>query len=434
MAREGREEIVEISTGGVVEPRGSLAQLRLQSRSGEYRVLPAPDEVVLLKRATEDGQDRACLVFGEIRAPGALCDVLGFVSHTGWRGEFVVKDQNASRSLYFDHGDVVGAKSTVTSERLGEVLYRNGVLSREHVDLCSEATAEGALRFGENAVRLGFITREALFRSMAKQIEEIAFNALLVSSGTYFFMEGYDDDQLAVRQQLSVSALLREGIRRMHEARYFKARIPSVDHVPAFVREPPPPGSDPLGVIASIDGRASVASICRRVGQGEFEVMRVLFQLVQSGIVAVRPPRLGVPAAVKVYNAAIALLLRELDAMDEGDPVRAQLVTFVGGSPMASLLGGAGPADDGTFDEQAVEANVARAADPAAAADALPAKLHELASYALFLARPHLSRTQEVREPTRPRLSTRVNALLEPLGQPIVRIPVPSLPGERGTK
>ncbi len=413
MARDQRDEIAEISATGTVEPRGALAQLRLQSRSGEYRVLPAPNEVVLLKRATEDGHDRACLVFGEIRTPGALCDLLGFVSHTGWRGEFVVKDETATRSLFFDQGHVVGAKSTVLSERLGEVLYRHGVLTREQVDRCSEATAEGALRFGENAVRLGYIAREALFRSMARQIEEITFGALLVAAGTYFFMEGFEEEQLAARQQLSMNALLREGIRRMHETRYFKARLPSVDHVPVLVRPPAVP--DPLGVVQAIDGRSSIAAICRKVGQGEFEVMRVLFQLVQAGHVTVREPRVSLVEAVKMYNAAISLLLRELDAMDEGDAVRVQLASFAVEPPLADVLFGAGPADDGTLDEKVVDANVEQSGAPELA-DIVPAKLHEMASYALFLARPHLSRMATGgRDESRPRLSTRVAALLEPL-------------------
>ncbi len=414
MARDQRDEIAEISTSGTVEPRGSLAQLRLQSRSGEYRVLPAPAEVVLLKRASEDGHDRACLVFGELRAPGSLCDLLGFVSHTGWRGEFVVKDEHSTRSLFFDQGHVVGAKSTVLAERLGEVLYRHGVLTREQVDRCSDATAEGALRFGENAVRLGFIAREALFRSMGRQIEEIAYGALLVGSGTYFFMEGFEEEHLAARQQLSVNALLREGIRRMHETRYFKARLPTVEHVPVLVSAPSV--ADAIGVTSAIDGQSSIAAICRRLGQGEFEVMRVLFQLVQGGHVVVREPRLTLVDAVKMYNAAIALLLRELDAMDEGDAVRVQLAAFAGTPPLADVFLGAGPADDGTLDEQVVDANVRASDAPAVLAETVPAKLHEMASYALFLARPHLARVASTGDATRPRLSTRVAAMLEPLG------------------
>lgn len=410
---ERREEIAEIAENGTVQPRGSVAQLRLQSRSGEYRVLPAPEEVVLLKRTQADGAERACLVFGEIRSAGALCDLLGFVSHTGWKGEFIVKDGTSTRSLFFEQGHVIGAKSTVVTERLGEVLYRHGVLTREQVTRCAEASAEGALRFGEVAVRLGFVAREPLFRSMARQTEEIVYGALLVASGTYFFLEGYDEAQLASRQELPVTALLREGIRRMHETRYFRARIPSVDHVPARVSERAAPAADPLGVLASIDGVLSVADLCRRLGHGEFEVTRVLFQLVQAGHVVIKEPRLSVAATVRIYNNAIALLLRELDAMDEGDAVREQLATFTTEPSFAALLAGAGPSDDGTLDASVVTENVGRA-DPRTA-EALPQKLYELGSYALFLARPHLDRMAPPRDGTRPRLSARVSAILDPI-------------------
>ena len=128
---------------------------------------------------------------------------------------------------------------------------------------------------------------------------------------------------------------------------------------------------------------------------GEFDVTRAVFQLAQSGFAAIRPPRLRPKAAVDVYNAAIALLLRELDAIDQGDGVRAQLTRRVAAtSHLAQVLDGSGPSDDGTFDEARVAQNAARTHDPRGTEDGLGRWLHEHASYALFLARPHLSRAQ----------------------------------------
>ncbi len=421
---EGGEDVVVIGPDGVLRPHGERAALRLQSRAGRFAVLPSPMDFVVLRSTDEPPERRRlCLISGEIGALAAISDLFSFVAQTGWRGEFFVQEQASTRSIFFEDGQVAGAQSNVVKERLGEVLYRCGVLDRAQVEACSEASADGKLRFGEAAVKLGFLTREALFGLMAKQTEEIFFGTLLVSSGTYYFMSGFDDRQLSSRHRLSVSTLLREGIRRMHEARYFRARIPSDRHVPCVIPGRAPPQSDPQGVYAAIDGWRDVAEIGRLLRIGEFEVTRALFQLVHSGYVVVRPPTLSPAAIVDVYNHAIAIILRELDAMDEGDTVREQLTKFIGGNQrLQALLGGETPADDGTFDPDRIAEKLGRPEAPEDAAMLLGTLLHEYASYALFLARPHIRRMEDARERSK-RLSTRVSAMLEPLAPPDARPP-----------
>lgn len=365
----------------------------------------------------QDGDaSRPCLVGGEVRSPGILCDILSFIARCGWRGELFVFGGVDQRSIYFDQGQVVGARSTVVRERLGEVLYRHGVLTREQVEQCSSATIEGRVRFGEAAVKLGFVTRERLFRLMARHVEEIVFGVLMVDEGTYYFLEGFDDASLSSLEKLGVGDLLREGVRRVHETRFFRARIPSEQHVPYRVAGHAPPSPDPLGVYGAIDGERSVADLCHTLRQGEFEVTRALFQLVQGGSVAVRPPRVAPREAVNIFNEATALVLRELDALDHGDSVRTQLASFVASRPdLGRVLSGAGPADDGTLDAARVEQNVTLAGGGSLAEQALAAQLYEYASYALFLARPHLHRVETAPVSSRPRVSLRVTTMLEPI-------------------
>ena len=77
------------------------------------------------------------------------------------------------------------------------------------------------------------------------------------------------------------------------------------------------PDVDPLGVFGLIDGERSVQDLCRAVGLGEFEVTRAVFQLVSSGHVTIRSPRVVPREAVGLFNQAVSLVLRELDAIDE---------------------------------------------------------------------------------------------------------------------
>src|SRR6478672_6445175 len=184
-----RAELVEIDAKGIARPVGETASIRMQGRQGRFAILPAPPDLLLLRKASAAKGEpaRACILSGEIRSPGTLCDIVGFIGHAGWHGELMVLERSSSRSLFFDQAHVVGAQSTVHSERLGEVLYRYGILDHDQVTRCSDATATGAMRFGEAAVKFGFVTRERLFALAARQIEEIFYGVLLVSGGMFYF-------------------------------------------------------------------------------------------------------------------------------------------------------------------------------------------------------------------------------------------------------
>lgn len=416
---EGSDDLARIDPSGVARPVGETARVRLQGRQGNYHVVPSPPHVVLLRRDGADGGDaRACLLSGEIHAPGIVCDVASFVGQTGRKGELLVLDRGANRSVYFDEGCVVGARSSALSERLGEGLVRLGVLDEAKLTACREAAANEPLRIGEAAVRLGFVTRDRLFSLMAAHAQEIFYAALVVGEGAFYFLESFDESQLPSRHRLSVSALVRDGVRRIHEARFFQARIPSSRHVPVPAHGAAPPAPDLRLVLAAIDGARSVGDLGRLLTLSEFDVTRAIFQLLQSGHVTIAAPRLGAREATAVYNDAVALLLRELDAIDEGDVVREQLASRLTTTPLAEWLAGAGPTDDGRFDPNRVAAIVAARPDARAIEEALGGWLHEHASYALFLARPHLQRAIDASRrgaPPRQRVSQTVSGMLEPI-------------------
>ncbi len=429
---KGRDDLVRIDVTGVVHPVGETARVRLQGRVGTFHVLPAPPHMVVLRQAEGEGvETRTCLLSGEIRDAGALCDVASFLGATPHKGELVVLDAGASRSVFIDGGYVVGARSSVATERLGEVLCAHGVLDEAKLAASQELAAGQHLRLGEAAVQLGFVDRERLFGLMAVQTQEIFHATLLASSGAFYFLESFEESELEARHRLSIATLVREGVRRMHETRFFRARIPSPLYVPSASAQGAPAEPELAQVFAAIDGERSITDIGRALGLGEFEVTRAVFQLVQGGHAAIGPPRIRPAAAVEIFNGAIALLLRELDAIDEGDGVRLQLASRVASSaPLTRVLSGAGPSDDGTFDGGRVLQNLATLPTPAAGqppGESLGRWLHEHASYALFLARPHLRRAQErvAGAEARSPVSQVVSGMLEPIA-PHDASPVPS--------
>jgi hypothetical protein len=361
-----------------------------------------------------DGKrSRPCKLFGEIRS-GEFFDVLQFLGQARWCGELVVQAA-VRRSIFFDAGSVIGAESADPDERLGEVLCKAGVLTREQVDACSARRGDGPLRFGEVAVLLGFLGEPQLFSEMGRQLESIFSAVARLDSGTFYFFPRYDESRLAFRTQRPVEALLLDALRGLDEERHLPANVPSAHSVPVRV-DGRSPTSDPANVYAAIDGQSSVEDLCRASAGAEAEVRRALFELVQQGHVTIAPPRLDIEHIVETYNQAIGGLLGELDAIGAGDDVRNKLVAFAASPDNDELFGSARRADDGMLDGPKIATAIEAAEDPADAEKRLTRSLYDYASFALFLARPHLDRRELASggadgSP----VATRLAAVIEPL-------------------
>lgn len=391
--RDVRDELVRIDSQGVAHPIGTSASQRLRARAGAYRLLPAPDHVVFMRLTGEDGQrdelDGAIVrIAGEITTPGSIIDVLGLIGQAGWKGELVVASDEHTRSIFFEQGNVVGVQTTCDDERLGTVLYRYGAVSKEQLDNILERMNWG-FRFGEAAAEVGALTHEKLYEYIGKQVEEVVYATLTVGDGTFFFLDGFDDNRLASRHTVNIGALLMDGVTRMDEVRYFRQKIPSAEYVPMRIENATPVAAEFKDTFDAIDGKASVEEIGRRTGRGEFAVTKHLYALLQSKHIAMHPPRIsGGPAGlVSFANSALRIVHVLCDQSGKGDALRQSLASFAVGAGVYDILfRGAGPDAEGVLDPRGVAENsvlVAGGTDPE---NVLKQMLHEYVSFALFSA------------------------------------------------
>lgn len=390
--QDPRAELVRIAANGEAHAIGRVASQRLREREGTFRVLPAPHHVVFMRYTGEDGRRDDCdgaivRLAGEITHPGALCDVLAMLAQTGWRGELFVLEGEVQRSLFFDQGNVLGVATTANSEHLGAIMYRFGAISKDEYAATLQRVQRGE-RFGDVAVELGYATREQIYAHIRRQVEEVTFTALMVSDGTFYFLDGFDESRLAAGHAVSANSLLMDAVTRMDEMKYFRSKIPSKDHVPVRSEGRDAPTDETLECYQAIDGKRSIEEIGRVTGKGEFGVTKQIYALVQSKHVVVRPPRLGGPAAlVETANEGLRLVCAAATANGRWPEVASSLATFVAGAGVYDILFvRAGPNEQGELDAARVAENsliVAAGADPEALVKQL---LHDYLCFAVFSA------------------------------------------------
>ena len=384
-------DLVAIDEAGISHPIGKLASKRMRDRVGDFRLLPSPAAVVLMrgveisagKMKETGGHIRLA---GELSKRGDLTDIFSFLGQVGWRGRLLVSDNEHVRVIVFENGNVVGVRTNAPAERLGQVMFRFGILTQPELHKVLKACRAG-VRFGEAATRVGGLEEGTVYEYIGHQIREVVCATFDIRNGAFSFLDDFDETALASGHAVPVSALLSEGVTRMDELDYFRERIPSDQHVPTRIRETPPKDDHAQQLFRRINGQRSVEELGRLTGMGEFEATKTLFALVRSGHVKIRAPRTpgGEGAIIDQASEALRRVFQSAVAAGKEQELRENLNSFMQGMGLYPiLLRDAGPGPDGGLNAKRVLENLSRVAAAGDRERVLKELLHQLVSFALF--------------------------------------------------
>jgi hypothetical protein len=328
-----------------------------------------------------------------------VMEILNIVAQANWRGDLYVLGDSV-RVMSFDQGALKSARSDASDDRLGEVMFRNGVLTRDQLD---EVLADPApsKRFGEVCVERGFLDAGQLFAQLQKQAESIFFESLLTDLGHYAFVlppEG-EGESRATTFHLPIHGLLMEGVQRVDEMALFRDKIPHDGLCPKPVADAKEAKLDDGArrVLAACDGARSIADLARVTGLGEFLTTKAVYHLLQSKQVTLRSAPVVRPEQI------VALVSRSNEVMQDifvaiatyGGLAqsRATVQAWIERSGYGRYFGG-GIDDFGGLDTKTAVAAM-QAVESAEPVEELHQALHELVAFALFSATTTLPRDQE---------------------------------------
>lgn len=227
--------------------------------------------------------------------------------------------RNNEGTVFFREGRVINAFIRSNPHPLGALLVRAGKLTE--ADLARARNAQlipgETRRLGEIMVSLGMITRRDLERHVRKQIEVVVFELLSWQEGFFSFSEEeLPGDGADGVTSVTTESLLMEGARRLDEWALVRQRVPHLGLVPALA----PLDSDHAPhlellpgeweVLAAIDGTADIRNLAAALERTEFDVAKVIFGLITTGIVVCREP-----AAPPPVRGRESLLIEARDAL-----------------------------------------------------------------------------------------------------------------------
>ena len=277
-----------------------------------------------------------------------LPDIFQLIGLQRKTGLLTLKHAQDQVTVYFENGMVVNADSASKrlEDRLGNVLVKQGKLSKDRLEEALATQKQTLQRLGHVLITQSYITPKDLKDAITIQVSQIVFKVFRWRDGEYHFAPSdtvdYDRENFT---PMSADFILMEGIRMVDEWPIIEKKIPSMDIVfkpavdPNSIEvggEAEEEGSERKRSAASssnkirltpeeerifrkVDGSQTVQGIIDSVGMSEFDTCRMLFDLLNRNLIttvgrgaakqAEAVPDETVASATPGYLLAVAAIL-----------------------------------------------------------------------------------------------------------------------------
>lgn len=232
--------------------------------------------------------------------------------------------------VYFSSGNIVRALLQSGQEPLGQLMQKSGKLSHQKLDqlLKEQAGQPRKQLFGSMAVARGAVSKEAALELLKGQIHDIVFQIMGWQEGYFRFEDMEIDPDPGLGFVAVTENVMMEVSRRLDEWSKIRSKLPDLETVLALA-----PATDVAAakldlnpdewlILANIDGRRTARQVIESTGGLEFEMAKVIYGLIATGLVRVHTGRPPLPLAVEEAKA---------------DPVRAAQEKLAAGDVEAAI-------------------------------------------------------------------------------------------------
>ncbi|MBK9033370.1 MAG: hypothetical protein IPL61_19215 [Myxococcales bacterium] len=129
-------------------------------------------------------------------------------------GRVVFHAGAAEKVIHFEGGRPVFAASNLAHDRMGELLVREGKITREQHDRCQDQVQDTGRRMGEILVDRGYLKRRELLPAVRRHVEDIIYSLFAWDRGDYRLIVGDGATGERIRLSRHPAAMVLEGVRR----------------------------------------------------------------------------------------------------------------------------------------------------------------------------------------------------------------------------
>jgi hypothetical protein len=199
--------------------------------------------------------------------------------------------------VLFEGGKVIHASVQSNPTSIERILRQAGKLTDSDLAAAAAIALPDGTGLGDRLVQAGIVSQKEMERHLHQAIESVVFELMSWREGFFSFEErAVGNVPIDAKIRISTESLLMEGARRIDEWSRIADKVSSLSAVPdlAPVEDDRASVLDLLPheweVLMMIDGTRDLRGIAGALGRSEFEIAKIAYGLVSTGVVALRHP------------------------------------------------------------------------------------------------------------------------------------------------
>jgi hypothetical protein len=223
--------------------------------------------------------------------------LLAALFNRGHTGRIGFQRDETHKVIYYESGRPVFATSSLPHDRMGDLLFREGKITRAQHRKSREVVADSGRRMGEILVEEGFLKPRELMPAVRRHVEDIFYSLFSWTRGQFEIHADQIGSAERIRLARHPAALVLEGVRRKCDLSVVEGLLGSREAVVELTH------ADRVHALASqiellpaeeralkaVDGLRPLNEVARSAEADLLSVAQVLYSLIALGAARVVP-------------------------------------------------------------------------------------------------------------------------------------------------
>ena len=223
-------------------------------------------------------------------------------------GTLTIEHGNKAQ-MSFREGKLIHASMGEKNGTLAHVLQRSGKLSIDQATIIQKkAGGLSDKQLGHLLIQAGFVTQSDIIQSVRQYVLDIVYKLFAWAEGLFRFEANQLPSVNRITIPIDLESVIMEGSRRMKEWEVLKEEIPSLDATLRFADRPNARlrninlTVEEWRVVSFVNPRNSIRQIARANNLSDFEIRRIVYGMLQAGLVEFTEPKKQIKRAPQPSN------------------------------------------------------------------------------------------------------------------------------------
>ncbi len=242
----------------------------------------------------------------------SITQLLNLIHLARKTGTLAIDSKSAATRVSFREGKLVYATTGAADSRLVGLLIKVGKITPDQGKRIPENKTDREL--AGMLVQAGLLTKIELDQMVRNNIKEAMDRLFALTDGIFRFEPNIlPEDRLWAEPPVNLDSIIMEGTRRLKESEKLQEELPNLEVTLRFTDRPDARlrnvnlSVDEWRVVSYINPKNSIRQIAQANGMSEFQIRKIIYGMLQAGLVEViQPISVPVPAVAAARAAAAA--------------------------------------------------------------------------------------------------------------------------------